>query len=140
LLTEQIELAPEAKKESFAKDAYSKTHGKDANVILATARVWWRKRPLDENKVLKWLERAVTIQPKFGDAWAAMYRFVHEYRKGTKEGQELLNDIVERCQKANPTHGERWIKISKARGNEDMKSKDILLKVAAISSTDDIFM
>jgi pre-mRNA-processing factor 6 len=133
LLSEQIEIAPEAKKESISKDAFEKTQGKDSKVILAVARVWWRKRPLDAKKVKKWLERSVSLGPKFGDAWAAMLRF----HKDEQDSEDIIKAVVARCVRAAPTHGERWIRISKCRGNEDLKTEDILTRVAASSEPDD---
>ena len=133
LLSEQIEVAPEAKKEAIAKDAFERTQGKDAHVILAVARVWWRKRPLDAKKVKKWLERAAALSPKFGDVWGALYRF----HKDERDSEDVLHDITERCVKANPNQGERWVSITKSRGNEDLKVQDVLVRVAAVSGPDD---
>lgn len=124
LFVEQVETAPEAKKQSQCELAFKKTLGKDSAVVLCCAKLWWRKRPLDAGKVRKWLERAVSLDPKLGDAWAAYYRFSQEMDDNSKE------EVARRCVEADPTRGEAWIRVRKLRGNENLSTEQVLLQVA----------
>lgn len=45
----------------------------DANVITAVARRFWADRKY--SKARKWFDRAATLDPNMGDAWAAYYAF-----------------------------------------------------------------
>ncbi|KAH9260592.1 hypothetical protein BASA81_001059 [Batrachochytrium salamandrivorans] len=123
LFVEQVETAPEAKKQSQCELAFKKTMGKDSAVVLCCAKLWWRKRPLDVGKVKKWLERAVSLDPKLGDAWATYYRFSQEVGNNKEE-------VIKRCIEADPTRGEWWIQVRKLRGNENLTTEQVLLQVA----------
>ncbi|CAN0471816.1 unnamed protein product, partial [Discosporangium mesarthrocarpum] len=45
----------------------------DPHVIVAVARRFWSDRK--HSKARKWFNRAVTLDPDSGDAWAAYYAF-----------------------------------------------------------------
>jgi hypothetical protein len=47
-----------------------------------------------------WFNRAVTLDPDFGDAWAHFYKF--EQINGSKDNTDA---IVQRVKKAQPRHG-----------------------------------
>ena len=47
-----------------------------------------------------WFNRAVTLDPDFGDAWAHFYKF--EQINGSKENTDA---ILQRVKKAQPRHG-----------------------------------
>ena len=48
-----------------------------------------------------WFNRAVTLDPDFGDAWAHFYKF--EQINGSKENTDA---ILQRVKKAQPRHGQ----------------------------------
>lgn len=125
LLVEQVDVTPEAKKQAMSELAFKRTQGKDAQVILCCAKLWWRKRPMDAAKVKRWLDRAVMVNPKFGDAWAALYKFMLEQQQ-----QDEAEAVVKQCCEAVPSQGERWIRVSKGRGNEHLTVEHILKLVA----------
>jgi pre-mRNA-processing factor 6 len=79
----------------------------DPVVLLQVALVFWQDRRLDKAKT--WLERAVNLDSKYGDAWGYRYKFALQY--GTAEEQE---QIVQKCVKANPTKGDKWCEVSKS--------------------------
>ena len=79
-------------------------------------------------KTKTWLERAVQLEPRLGDAWAYLYKYVKQY------GQpDALQRIVERCDAAKPTLGDAWRAISKSlqwiQAND--RSTETLLKRVA---------
>ncbi len=80
-------------------------------------------------KARKWFLRAVTLDSDNGDAWGAYYAFESKY--GTKEQAEEVKD---KCDVAEPVHGEHWSMISKAHENRNLKRGDLLGKVAAAIS------
>jgi len=54
-------------------------------------------KPINElirqiEKARMWFNRAISIDPDFGDSWSAAYRF--EVQNGTPEKQQ---DIINRC-------------------------------------------
>ena len=59
-------------------------------------------------KARKWFNRAVTLDPDLGDAWAAWYAF--EQAHGSEQEQ---NDVLTKCVAAEPAHGARWCAQSK---------------------------
>jgi len=101
-----------------SEDAYKKLD-RDARVVLAIGKMWWKEhQPI---KARKWLDRAVALDPKLGDAWAYLYEF-NRAEEGGKEKQ----DIVKRCVAAEPQKGEVWISVRKARGNEQLSVERVL--------------
>jgi len=119
-----MEARPQQKAKSV--DALKRCEN-DAHVITAVAKLFWADRKIE--KARKWLNRAVTLNPDFGDAWAIYYKF--EAQHGTIEQQA---DIIKRCKEAEPHHGEYWCKISKAVENTILRlnTEQILKKVALI--------
>lgn len=60
----------------------------DPHVITAVARRFWADRKYA--KARKWFNRAITLDPNMGDAWAASYAF--ELQQGTEAEQtDVLN-------------------------------------------------
>lgn len=63
----------------------------DPHVITAVARRFWADRKYA--KARKWFNRAITLDPNMGDAWAAYYAF--ELQQGTEVEQA---DVLDRCE------------------------------------------
>lgn len=61
----------------------------DPHVITAVARRFWADRKYA--KARKWFNRAITLDPNMGDAWAAYYAF--ELQQGTEVEQA---DVLDR--------------------------------------------
>jgi pre-mRNA-processing factor 6 len=104
-----IELEPRAQRKGKIFDALKKCHD-DANVFVASANLFWADRKVE--KARDWFNRAVTVLPDWGDAWAHFYRFELQY--GVAEQQQA---IMKRCEDADPRHGVLWTRVSKAVGN-----------------------
>ena len=107
----------------------------DPHVILAVSRLFWRDRK--EEKARSWCNRAVTIDPDLGDAWANYYAF--ELQHGAPEQQaearpflfeavhigggvweltcrfylRICSQVLRRAVAADPHHGEEWTAVSK---------------------------
>ena len=64
--------------------------------------------------------------PGFSDAWGWWLKF--ERQRGTAA---QLEDVIVRCQAAEPRHGETWQPIGKDDKNGGKSAKEILELVAA---------
>jgi len=102
----------------------------DALVFCAVAKLFWLDRKV--RKARNWFNRAVTVTPDFGDAWAYFYKFELEHGNPAKQEQ-----VIKRCLEADPRHGELWQAISKEDENSSLKTDEILKKVVA--SIKDVF-
>jgi pre-mRNA-processing factor 6 len=85
-------------------------------VIVACARLFMGDRKIDKarenvffvcplfrcfsSSLGTWFNRAVTLDPDFGDAWAHFYKF--EQINGSKDNTDT---ILQRVKKAQPRHG-----------------------------------
>jgi len=105
LWAEAIAMEQRAQQKTKSSDAL-KACDNDAHVILAVSRLFWRDRK--EEKARSWCNRAATIDPDLGDAWANYYAF--ELQHGTTEQQE---EVLRRCIAADPHHGEEWCRVAK---------------------------
>ncbi len=123
LWAETIEMETPQQKKAKSVEALKRCDN-DPFVIAAVAKTFWADRKVD--KARTWFNRAVTINPDYGDAWAWYYRL--ELLYGTEQQQQ---DIVKRCAEAEPHHGELWIKVSKDIANTKLTAEQILKKVAA---------
>jgi pre-mRNA-processing factor 6 len=90
---------------------------------LYRARLYWADRKIE--KAREWFERAVSAGPDSGDAWGWWLKFEHH---GTAAQEE---DVIVRCQAAEPRHGETWQPIAKDDKNGGKSAKEILELVAA---------
>ena len=92
------------------------------------SRLFWRDRK--EEKARSWCNRAVTLDPDLGDAWANYYAF--ELQHGTEEQQK---EVLRRCIAADPHHGDGWTAVSKdwaTLGNmEKTSTEKVGIRVAA---------
>jgi pre-mRNA-processing factor 6 len=122
LWAEAIEMESKPAKKARSVDALKRCD-QDPHVILAVAKLFWQNRQIEKARM--WFNRALSIDPDFGDAWAGAYRF--EVQNGTPEKQQ---DIINRCIDAEPHHGEMWIRLSKDINNFRLKTEQILKLVA----------
>ncbi len=83
------------------------------------------------DKARAWLNRAVTLNPDIGDAWALFYKF--ELQHG---GADAAAEIAKRCVAAEPHHGERWTHVAKDPVNAHQPVQAILEKVAMDADSD----
>ncbi|CAM6093470.1 unnamed protein product [Calypogeia fissa] len=121
LWAESIEMAPRQQRKTRSVDALKKCDH-DPFVIAAVAKLFWHDRNVD--KARNWLNRAVTLAPDVGDFWAQLYKF--ELQHGAEEQQ---HEVLQRCAAAEPRHGERWTKVSKAVENAHQPVEALLKKV-----------
>ncbi|KAG6541752.1 hypothetical protein Mapa_016764 [Marchantia paleacea] len=121
LWAESIEMAPRQQRKTKSVDALKRCDH-DPFVIAAVAKLFWHDRKVD--KARNWLNRAVTLAPDVGDFWAQLYKF--ELQHGVEEQQ---HDALKRCSAAEPRHGERWTRVSKAVENAHQPVEAILKKV-----------
>jgi pre-mRNA-processing factor 6 len=78
----------------------------DPVVIAAVAELFAIDRKYE--KARKWLDRAVRLDPDFGDSWARFYAF--ERSVGNDSQRE---DVQKRCLQADPKHGDLWTCVRK---------------------------
>eukprot|EP01002_Notosolenus_urceolatus_P006552 NODE_274_length_2339_cov_26.015721_g215_i0.p1 GENE.NODE_274_length_2339_cov_26.015721_g215_i0~~NODE_274_length_2339_cov_26.015721_g215_i0.p1 ORF type:complete len:732 (+),score=287.92 NODE_274_length_2339_cov_26.015721_g215_i0:198-2198(+) len=110
------------------KEKSASANPEEGIVLVAVAKGYWADRDLDKSRAA--LRRAVALNPDFGDAWATFLAFEKEH--GT---QEAVEEIVARCVKSEPRHGEMWVSVSKAvenvtMGGSRLSTSEILHKVA----------
>mmetsp|Transcript_6442 Transcript_6442/g.12114 ORF Transcript_6442/g.12114 Transcript_6442/m.12114 type:complete len:978 (+) Transcript_6442:32-2965(+) len=96
----------------------------DPHVFVAVAKLFW----LDgkQRKARNWFNRAITVNPNLGDAWAWFYRFEKDHGRKSK-----IARVLKKCIEAEPTHGKRWCAVSKNVKNAGLKTEAILEKVEA---------
>merc|ERR1711904_300243 len=93
LWAKAIELEPKQGQNAKSVDALKKCEN-DAHVIIAVAKLFWRDHK--NAKARKWFNRAVTLNPAFGDAWGAYVGF--EISRGTVAEQR---DVIHRFMEAD---------------------------------------
>lgn len=105
LWSRAIDLSQKHEQNAVGIDALKRCEN-DANVIISAAKLFW-----DDGKVLqarKWFQRAVSLNPRLGDAWATYLAF--ELDVGTPEEQlEVLSNLAE----AKPNQGLKWNRVAK---------------------------
>jgi len=117
----------------------------NAVVVLAVARLFDQDRKVD--KARKWLQRAVALQPRLGDAWAYLFGFelralslLSERNSAAEEEvrkaqQSVLADIEAKCVLAEPNRGELWNRVHKRIENHRLGPAQVLRRcVEEISS------
>jgi pre-mRNA-processing factor 6 len=95
----------------------------DPVLFVSAARIFWAERKLD--KADTWFQKAVILDPDYGDSWAWWYKFSVQH--GTEEKQA---EIVNKCVDNEPKHGEKWQEIRKAPEHAGKKTEEILKMVA----------
>ncbi|EPT29991.1 putative U5 snRNP-associated subunit [Toxoplasma gondii TgCatPRC2] len=89
-----------------AVDALTKCEN-DVHLVLAVACLFWKEGKI--SKARKWLNRSVTLDASFGDAWAAFLAFELENGGGEKECRNIIN----KASLAQPNRGLNWNKVVK---------------------------
>lgn len=118
---EAIFMEMKAQRKTKSVDALKKCEH-DPHVLLAVSKLFWSEQKI--TKCREWFNRTVKIDPDLGDAWAYFYKF--EILHGTESQQA---DVLERCNAAEPKHGEEWCRVSKDIKNWCFKTTDILKAV-----------
>lgn len=85
LWCEAIMMEARTKRKAKSIDAIKRCES-DPLVIMTVARLFWADRKLDRAKT--WFNRAVTLNPDLGDAWAYFYKFT--LQNGTEEEVSLF--------------------------------------------------
>jgi len=119
-----IEMEPKQLRNAKSVEAL-KHCDNDPYVILAVAKLFWKDRKYE--KARKWLDRAIQINPDYGDAWIYYYKF--ETENGTPEA---VAAIQAKCKEAEPKHGRLWISLSKQVENWRCPPDEILVKGARL--------
>ncbi|XP_053674883.1 pre-mRNA-processing factor 6 [Anopheles nili] len=114
-----LEARPQRKTKSV--DALKKCEH-DPHVLLAVSKLFWSERKTQ--KCRDWFNRTIKIDPDFGDAWAYFYKFEQQHGNEQQQGE-----LIERCNAAEPKHGEEWCKMSKDIANWCFKTDDVLKAV-----------
>lgn len=109
LWAKAIELEPKQGQNAKSVDALKKCEN-DAHVIIAVAKLFWRDGK--NAKARKWFNRAVTLNPRLGDAWGAYLAF--EMENGTSHEQR---EVIRKSVDAEPNQGLEWNKIVKKVAN-----------------------
>eukprot|EP00735_Rhodelphis_limneticus_P003620 TRINITY_DN1510_c0_g1::TRINITY_DN1510_c0_g1_i1::g.28127::m.28127 TRINITY_DN1510_c0_g1::TRINITY_DN1510_c0_g1_i1::g.28127 ORF type:complete len:912 (-),score=274.68,sp/Q91YR7/PRP6_MOUSE/55.58/0.0,PRP1_N/PF06424.7/1.7e-43,TPR_14/PF13428.1/84,TPR_14/PF13428.1/0.065,TPR_14/PF13428.1/1.3e+03,TPR_14/PF13428.1/1.7e+02,TPR_14/PF13428.1/0.031,TPR_14/PF13428.1/1.1,TPR_14/PF13428.1/35,TPR_14/PF13428.1/3.7,TPR_14/PF13428.1/0.0032,TPR_14/PF13428.1/26,TPR_14/PF13428.1/0.98,TPR_14/PF13428.1/1.4e-05,TPR_14/PF134 len=124
LWAEAIFMEPPPKRRIKSLDALKKCEN-DHWVLAAAAKLFWSDRKAD--KARNWFNRALNVNEDNGDTWAAFLKFEIQYGDEEKQKQ-----VIERCVKADPRHGDLWPQVRKAPENWKLKTEEILRKVAAM--------
>jgi pre-mRNA-processing factor 6 len=95
----------------------------DPILFITAARIFWGERKLD--KADSWFQKAVLLDPDYGDTWAWWYKFLLQH--GTEEKRA---DVVAKCVQNEPKHGEHWQGVRKAPENAGKGVEDVLKIVA----------
>jgi pre-mRNA-processing factor 6 len=131
LWAEEILTCPKTSQKSKSVDALKKCDN-DPHVVIAVARLFAadNKGP----KARKWFERAVTLDPKLGDAWAYFYAFELKQMvtNNSSSGNDLAEDVLQKCIVAEPNRGELWCGLAKRTENRRLNHEAILKKLTKI--------
>jgi pre-mRNA-processing factor 6 len=122
LLAENIYTVTRVEKKSKSADAIKRCPD-DPQVIAAVATLFASERKVD--KARKWFDRAVVLDPDYGDSWVRYYAF--ELETGKVEEQEK---IMTRFLATEPKHGDLWTNVVKDMINR-RKSLSDCLQIAA---------
>ncbi len=99
----------------------------DARVFLTCAKMLWDERKLE--KAREWFNRAVATDADLGDIWVYFYKF--ESEMGGEKAAQRVAEVIARCSKAEPRHGELWCSVSKMDHKLTPKTSDILAMCAS---------
>ncbi|WPH00289.1 pre-mrna-splicing factor prp1 [Acrodontium crateriforme] len=97
----------------------------DPILFVTAARIFWGERKLE--KADAWFQKAVVLDPDYGDTWAWWYKFLVQH--GTDEKRD---EVVAKCVQNEPRHGEVWQTVRKAPENAGMSVEECLKKVAKL--------
>ena len=122
LWSEVITTAPRPQRKSKSVDALKRCNN-DPQVVCAVAQLFMTDHKVE--KARAWFNRAVTLDPDCGDLWAHLYRYECAYGQ-----QQQRDDVIARCERNDPKHGERWSRVSKSLENPHASCSVILQKTA----------
>ncbi|KAI9893233.1 MAG: hypothetical protein M1814_000360 [Vezdaea aestivalis] len=91
----------------------------DTHLFVTVGRIFWSERRVE--KAGGWFEKALILDPSWGDGWAWYWHFLKEY--GTEEKRK---DVLAKCEASEPKFGEVWQSIRKKVGNEGWSTKEVL--------------
>ena len=133
LWAEELLTCPKPSQKSKSIDALKKCND-DPFVITAVARLFERDRKIP--KARKWFNRAITLDPDYGDAWAYYYAF--EVKASGPSAPET-QAVLQQCVTADPRHGEVWCSVSKQTANRRNDTATLLKKIIVekIAKVDD---
>lgn len=75
-------------------------------VLTSVGKLFWKEKKLDKAK--RWVERAIALKPKLGDAWVYYVKICEEMG----EGKEKVMEIWKKCEENQPKLGEIWKRFS----------------------------
>lgn len=116
-----IDMEPRAKRKNLVKSALQNC-GDDSYVCLAVARLLWSERKM--RSVREWFERAISTNKDLGDVWIFYFKFIQESSSDARDLE--MKKLINRCEEAEPKHGDIWVQITKAWGNSRLKIDEIL--------------
>jgi pre-mRNA-processing factor 6 len=106
------------KRKPLALDAIKRIDN-NKHIYLAVARIFWNLRALE--KAVNWFEKALAIDPDWGDTWAWYYKLLEKH--GTDEKKhEIIGKLVD----AEPRHGDVWQRVKKDPANAGKNPEQIL--------------
>lgn len=95
----------------------------DPILFVTAARIFWGERKLE--KADSWFQKAVVLDPQYGDSWAWWWRFLAQH--GTEEKRA---EVLARCVQAEPKYGEVWARVRKSPENAGLGTEEVLKMVA----------
>jgi pre-mRNA-processing factor 6 len=107
LWAEQLRVADKSSQKRKAAEAIQRCP-EDVHVIVAVAALFAKDGK--EAKARKWFERAVSVDPDHGDAWAYYYAYL-KYRLKDQDAQAQI--VLQQCVAAEPKHGQLWTSVTK---------------------------
>ena len=110
-----IELEPKATRKTKIVAALKNCEN-DPLVLTSVGKLFWKEKKLEKAK--RWVERAIALRPKLGDAWAYYIKIVEEL-----EGKGKIAEIKKKCLEAEPKFGELWLRFKK-----DLRKNDEVLE------------
>jgi pre-mRNA-processing factor 6 len=107
LWAEQLRMAEKSSQKRKAAEAIQRCP-EDVHVIVAVAALFAKDGK--EAKARKWFDRAVSVDPDHGDAWAYYYAYLKHRLKGQDSQAQV---VQQQCVAAEPKHGEVWTSVTK---------------------------
>lgn len=96
--------------------------GNDPVLYVAVARNFAAERKLP--KALNWFEKAILVDPDYGDTWAWYWVFLKQH--GSEEKRQ---DVLAKLQVSEPRHGEIWQRVAKDPAARFRNAEEILMAV-----------
>lgn len=93
--------------------------GDDINIILAASKYFFCQGKVKKSR--KWFNKAIEINPDFGDAWGYYYKL--EKIWGTEHQEE---HVLIGCIQADPCQGTEWMAFRKEIDNWTLTAEELL--------------